>query len=69
MVTKTNILGRTQSNTFWTPTAIDCYNGHLICDNCEIRKVIESEKCQMKACILELIRQGKYPPNQENSES
>jgi hypothetical protein len=69
MATKTNILGKAQSNTFWTQTAIDCYNSHLICENCVIKNNLETEKCQMKACILELIRHGKYPPNHENSES
>lgn len=69
MATKTNIFGKAQSTTFWTKTALECYNSHFDCDNCSINRIMKSQKCQMKACVLELIRQGKYPPNQEKSES
>lgn len=51
-----NELGRIGSIRRWTPSAIDCYERNCICTNCPMNEMLESQKCKMKASVLELMR-------------
>lgn len=51
-----NELGRIGSIRRWTPSAIDCYERNCICKDCPIKNFITSQKCQMKATVIELVK-------------
>lgn len=40
----------------WTTTAIECYKRGCNCQGCLIKKLIKSQKCQMKSSVIELVR-------------
>ena len=42
----------------WTPTALDCYKRGCNCEGCFYKDFFSgsSQKCQMKASVLELVR-------------
>lgn len=40
----------------WTLSAIECYQRGCICFNCPIKELVKSQKCQMKASVIELVR-------------
>lgn len=43
-------------NQRWTQSAIECYKRKCICKDCPIKKILLSQKCQMKKCVLELVK-------------
>ena len=51
-----NDMGKSGSIQRWTPSAIECYQRGCICKDCPIKKFITSQKCQMKASVIELVR-------------
>lgn len=51
-----NDIGKYASIQRWTPSAVECYQRGCICSNCPIREVIKSQKCQMKATVIELVK-------------
>jgi hypothetical protein len=53
----------------WTYSAVYCYKIGGNCDNCKIFNLIKSQKCQMKACVLELIRKLGKPGKLYNHET
>lgn len=62
-----NELGKfAPSMTFqWTKAAVECYQLNCECILCSIPRQMHSQKCQMKAVVLELIKHvGK--PNEKN---
>lgn len=66
---KTNDLGRySKRNLYggWSKQAADCFNIDCECSLCDIPRKMESQKCQMKATVLELFK--KYGrPTSENT--
>lgn len=57
-VFRTRDLGRTTSVRRWTSTAVDCYKRGCVCQGCFYSEFFSgsSQKCQMKATVLELVR-------------
>lgn len=51
-----NDIGKFGSIQRWTPSAVECYQRGCICSNCPIQEFIKSQKCQMKAAVLELVK-------------
>ena len=51
-----NYMGKSGSIQRWTPSAVECYQRGCICSNCPIKELIKSQKCQMKASVIELVR-------------
>lgn len=53
-----NALGRTGTVRHWTIDAINCYKRGCVCDECFFKTFFtnKSEKCKMKASVLELVR-------------
>ena len=51
-----NDMGKSGSIQRWTPSAVECYQRGCICLNCPIKKLIKSQKCQMKATVIELVK-------------
>ena len=51
-------MGRAVAVRRWTPTATDCYKRGCKCDGCFYRDFFSgtTQKCQMKASVLELVR-------------
>jgi hypothetical protein len=51
-------MGRAVAIKRWTPTAIDCYKRGCICEGCFYNDFFSgaTQKCQMKAAVLELVR-------------
>ncbi|MFI3300281.1 MAG: hypothetical protein R3Y28_02555 [Candidatus Gastranaerophilales bacterium] len=51
-------LGKTVAVRRWTPTAIECYKRACKCEDCFYKEFFseESQKCMMKASVLELVR-------------
>lgn len=56
-----NALGPVGSTERWTPTAIYCYERKCVCNGCLIAKMLESQKCYMKASVLELVKELDTP--------
>jgi hypothetical protein len=48
----------------WTVQAVECYRNGCICRNCDVK--IKSQKCQMKAAVLELFKKFGKPKEEEN---
>lgn len=51
-----NDMGKFGSIQRWTPSAVECYQRGCICSNCPIQEFIKSQKCQMKATVIELVK-------------
>src|SRR5574344_579371 len=51
-------MGRAVAVRRWTPTAIDCYKRGCNCEGCFYKDFFSgsTQKCQMKASVLELVR-------------
>ena len=51
-------MGRAVGVRRWTPTATECYKRGCVCDGCFYKDFFSggSQKCQMKAAVLELVR-------------
>lgn len=51
-------MGRAVAVRRWTPTALDCYKRGCNCEGCFYKDFFSgsSQKCQMKASVLELVR-------------
>ena len=51
-------MGRAVAVRRWTPTALECYKRGCNCEGCFYRDFffVFSQKCQMKASVLELVR-------------
>lgn len=51
-------MGRAIAVRRWTPTAIECYKRGCNCEGCFYKDFFSgsSQKCQMKASVLELVR-------------
>lgn len=51
-------MGRAVAVRRWTPTATDCYKRGCNCNGCYYQDFFSgsSQKCQMKAAVLELVR-------------
>lgn len=51
-------MGRAIAVRRWTPTALECYKRGCNCDGCFYSDFFKgtSQKCQMKASVLELVR-------------
>ena len=51
-------MGRAVAVRRWTPTALECYKRGCNCEGCFYRDFFSgsSQKCQMKASVLELVR-------------
>ena len=51
-------MGRAVAVRRWTPTAIDCYKRGCNCEGCYYKDFFNgsSQRCQMKASVLELVR-------------
>ena len=51
-------MGRAVAVRRWTPTALECYKRGCNCEGCFYRDFLSgsSQKCQMKASVLELVR-------------
>ena len=58
MANKNRDLGRGISVRRWTNTAIECYKRGCVCSGCFYADFFNqtSQKCQMKASVLELVR-------------
>jgi len=58
MANKNRDLGRGVSVRRWTNTAIECYKRGCVCNGCFYNDFFNqpSQKCQMKASVLELVR-------------
>lgn len=55
---RTRDLGRATSVRRWTHTAIECYKRGCVCNGCFYSEFFSgnSQRCQMKATVLELVR-------------
>ena len=55
---KSRDFGRATAVRRWTQTAIECYKRGCNCEGCFYRDFFSgsSQKCQMKASVLELVR-------------
>lgn len=51
-------MGRAVAVRRWTPTAVDCYKRGCSCAGCFYKDFFSgtTQKCQMKASVLELVR-------------
>ena len=51
-------MGRAVAVRRWTPTALDCYKRGCNCGGCFYKEFFNgtTQKCQMKASVLELVR-------------
>ncbi|HIZ27859.1 MAG TPA: hypothetical protein H9673_01545 [Candidatus Adamsella sp.] len=51
-------LGRAASVRRWTSTAVECYKRGCVCNGCFYNDFFRgsSQRCQMKATVLELVR-------------
>lgn len=51
-------MGRAVAVRRWTPTATDCYKRGCNCEGCFYKDFFSgtTQKCQMKASVLELVR-------------
>ncbi len=51
-------LGRATSVRRWTSTAVECYKRGCVCNGCFYSSFFSgsSQRCQMKATVLELVR-------------
>jgi hypothetical protein len=51
-------MGRAVAVRRWTATALDCYKRGCNCEGCYYKDFFSesSQKCQMKASVLELVR-------------
>ena len=51
-------MGRAVAVRRWTPTALECYKRGCNCEGCFYKDFFSgsSQKCQMKASVLELVR-------------
>ncbi|MBE7084243.1 MAG: hypothetical protein E7373_06570 [Clostridiales bacterium] len=47
----------------WTMQAVECYRNGCICRNCDVK--IKSQKCQMKAVVLELVKMFGEPKEED----
>ena len=58
IVFRSRDMGRAVAVRRWTPTALDCYKRGCNCEGCFYRDFFSgsSQKCQMKASVLELVR-------------
>jgi|SRR5574344_998272 hypothetical protein len=58
MLLRSRDMGRSVAVRRWTPTAVDCYKRGCNCDGCFYTDFFKgtSQKCQMKASVLELVR-------------
>lgn len=58
ILSRSQDMGKTVAVRHWTPTAIDCYKRGCSCNGCfyEYFFTGDSQKCQMKAAVLELVR-------------
>lgn len=58
MANKNRDFGRGVSVRRWTNTAIECYKRGCVCSGCFYADFFNktSQKCQMKASVLELVR-------------
>ena len=58
MVLKTKELGRPIAVRGWTNTALECYKRGCVCEGCFYPDFFNgtSQRCQMKASVLELVR-------------
>ena len=65
---KYHYLGVTNEYKKWTQSAIDCYERHCACDGCIIKEIMTSQKCMMKAFVLELVRLYGIPQKKSSSE-
>lgn len=59
-----NDLGETTTRRRWTVAARQCHERGCICEGCFYKDFFEksSQKCQMKASVLELVRIIGKPP-------
>ena len=55
---KSRDFGKATAVRRWTPTAIECYKRGCNCEGCFYTDFFNSssQKCQMKASVLELVR-------------
>lgn len=55
---KSRDMGRAVAVRRWTPTALECYKRGCNCEGCFYKNFFTSasQKCQMKASVLELVR-------------
>ena len=55
---KTKELGRPIAVRRWTNTALECYKRGCVCEGCFYTDFFNgtSQRCQMKASVLELVR-------------
>lgn len=60
-------LGRTTVQRRWTDTAIDCYKRGCVCEGCFYNNFFsgKTQRCQMKAAVLELVRVIELPEGME----
>ena len=58
MVQRSRDMGRAINVRRWTNTALECYKRGCVCDGCFYADFFNgtSQKCQMKASVLELVR-------------
>ena len=58
MVHRSRDMGRAISVRRWTNTALECYKRGCVCNGCFYADFFNdtSQKCQMKASVLELVR-------------
>ena len=56
-------MGRAVAVRRWTQTAMECYKRGCNCDGCYYKDFFNgtSQRCQMKASVLELVRQYGAP--------
>ena len=57
-VLRSRDMGRAVAVRRWTNTALECYKRGCVCDGCFYSDFFNgsSQKCQMKASVLELVR-------------
>ena len=62
-VLRSRDMGRAIAVRRWTNTALECYKRGCVCDGCFYRDFFNgsSQKCQMKASVLELVRVLRKP--------
>lgn len=49
----------------WTEGSIFCYKRGCNCQGCYVKDLMESQRCRMKAAVIELVKKFGKPPENE----
>lgn len=60
-----NDLGHFQNSmVHWTMQAVECYRNGCNCLKCTVKNQLKSQKCQMKATVIEIVKRFGKPKNE-----